>query len=109
MMRQLDFIWGPTGSVGYELASGAPAVTAASDFDLIVRAPDEVSRERARRLLVASASLPIRVDVQIETPNGAVALAEYAAGGAPIALRTVDGPRLVGDPWARENCESGTR
>lgn len=104
MMRALEFRWGPTGAVGYELASGIPAVTPASDIDLVLRAPHEVSRERARLLLAELASLLIRIDVQIETPFGAIALAEYCAEGAQIALRTVDGPRLVSDPWALETC-----
>jgi phosphoribosyl-dephospho-CoA transferase len=109
MMRALDFTWGPTGSVGYELATGIAAVTATSDIDLVVRAPHEVSRQRARLLLVELASLPIRIDVQIETPSGAIALAEYVAGGTQIAFRTVDGPRLVNDPWALETSTAPRR
>jgi hypothetical protein len=31
--------WGPGGSVGYELASGIPAVRADSDLDFILFAP----------------------------------------------------------------------
>jgi phosphoribosyl-dephospho-CoA transferase len=101
-MRALALTWGPAGSAGYELASGIPALTPASDIDLVVRVARTLSREIARSLLVETASLPIRIDVQIETPHGAVALAEYAAGSAPIVLRTLDGPRLVADPWTSE-------
>jgi phosphoribosyl-dephospho-CoA transferase len=46
--------------------------------------------------------LPVRVDVQIETPSGAIALAEYAANLARVALRTQFGPRLVENPWQEE-------
>src|SRR5258707_2019933 len=35
----LDMSWGPGGSVGYELASGIPAVRADSDLDFILFAP----------------------------------------------------------------------
>lgn len=35
----LDVIWGPGGSVGYELASGIPTVGADSDLDFILFAP----------------------------------------------------------------------
>ena len=51
-------------------------------------------------LLEALEPLPVRVDVQLEVPRGAVALAEYAAARGPLVLRTVDGARLVRDPWA---------
>jgi phosphoribosyl-dephospho-CoA transferase len=100
VMSALVLAWGPVGSVGYELASGIPAVSGASDIDVVLRAGEELSRKTARLLLVDLASLPLRVDVQIETPQGAVSLAEYASGTTQIALRTLDGPRLVEDPWA---------
>jgi len=41
----------------------------------------------------------IRTDAQIETPGGAVALAEYAVASGSVLVRTADGPRLVTDPW----------
>ena len=100
VMSALPLAWGPVGSVGFELASGVPAVTGASDIDLVLRPREQVSRKTARSLLVDLASFPLRVDVQLETPHGAVSLAEYASGTTQIALRTVDGPRLVADPWA---------
>lgn len=87
--------WGPTGSVGFELASGCATATATSDLDLAVwalRAPDI---EVARSLLGALASLAVRSDTLLETPHGALALAEYARGGPQVLLRTAAGPRLV--------------
>jgi phosphoribosyl-dephospho-CoA transferase len=98
-MYEFGLAWGPAGSIGYELASGSPAVTPASDIDLVVRAPKKVSRTVATLLLEAFAVFPIHVDVLLETPFGAVALAEHARGSAQIALRMIDGPRLVRDPW----------
>jgi phosphoribosyl-dephospho-CoA transferase len=47
-------------------------------------------------------SLPATVDVLLETPNGAVALAEYVSALRPILLRTTTGARLATDPWAPE-------
>ena len=43
--------------------------------------------------------LPVRIDVLLETPAGAVALAEYARGKSVVMLRSPQGPRLVADPW----------
>ncbi len=97
-MHVRDLAWGLVGSLGYELASGVAAVTAASDIDVIVRVPVEVSRELAASLSAELSALPMHIDVQLETPYGAMALAEYAAGGR-VALRTLGGPRLVDDPW----------
>lgn len=99
-MAALRLTWGPTGSVGFELATGVAAVTPASDLDVLARAPDPLPRDAARWLVEHLAALPCRVDVQLETPAGAVALAEYAAGPRRILARTPCGPRLVESPWA---------
>jgi phosphoribosyl-dephospho-CoA transferase len=92
--------WGVAGSVAFELASGCPAVTAASDLDLVVELDSSLSPPAAAALLGALTPLAVRVDVLLETPAGAVALAEYARGRAPYLVRTPDGPRLLDDPWA---------
>ena len=94
----LDLAWGPTGSVGFELATGAAVAGPASDLDVVLRAPEPWSRARARELTDDLARLPVRVDTQLDTPSGAVALTEYASG-ARVLLRTPDGPKLVNDPW----------
>jgi phosphoribosyl-dephospho-CoA transferase len=94
----LGLAWGPTGSVGFELATGAAVAGPASDLDVVVRAPKPWSRTRARELTDGLARLPVRVDTQLDTPSGTVALTEYARGGR-VLLRTPDGPRLVRDPW----------
>lgn len=92
--------WGPVGGVGFELATGVPCTTPASDLDVVIRAPAALDRSCARRLHGALAALPVRVDVQLEAPGGAVALAEYAGAARRVVLRTLDGPRLCADPWA---------
>jgi phosphoribosyl-dephospho-CoA transferase len=99
LMREHGLNWGPCGSVGFELASGVATVTAASDLDLTVETLKPLPLATAVALSAALAKLPVRLDVQLEGPHGAVALAEYAAGGRPLVLRTVEGPRLVDDPW----------
>ena len=106
--------WGPTGSVGFELASGLPTATTSSDLDLLVRAPQPLSWETAEALLTHLARAPVRIDVQTETPSGAIALAEYVRRGpdgqTTILVRTSDGPRLVCNPWksvSSERCTGG--
>jgi phosphoribosyl-dephospho-CoA transferase len=94
----LGLAWGPTGSVGFELATGVAVAGPASDLDVVVRAPEPWSLARTRELVDDLARLPVRVDTQLDTPTGAVALAEYARGGR-VLLRTPDGPKLVDDPW----------
>jgi phosphoribosyl-dephospho-CoA transferase len=89
--------WGPTGSVGFELATGIPTVTTESDLDLLVRVPPGASG--SLRLLAALhrelGSLAVRVDCQVETPSGAVALAELVGEASDVMARTAAGPRLV--------------
>jgi phosphoribosyl-dephospho-CoA transferase len=95
--------WGPTGSVGFELASGYPTVTQTSDLDLLMRAPEPLDRATAKTLFDALSQAALdhgtRIDVQIQTHDGAFTLAEYAHPGARVMLRCADGPKLVADPW----------
>jgi phosphoribosyl-dephospho-CoA transferase len=90
--------YGPTGSIGFELASGLPTATSASDLDLLIRVPERLPIPLAQEL-IAIFSGSCRVDAQLETPRGAVALTEYASGQRPLLLRQNDGPVLVDDPW----------
>ena len=99
LMRRQLLDWGPCGSVGFELASGIATATADSDLDLMVEARTPLTRAAAAQLQAALALLPVRADVLLEGPQGAVALGEYAAARRPLLLRTADGPRLVDDPW----------
>jgi phosphoribosyl-dephospho-CoA transferase len=98
LFASLGLVWGPTGSVGFELATGVAAAGTASDLDVVVRAPEPWSLENAREIADHLNRLPARVDAQLDAPIGAVTLAEYARGGR-VLLRTPDGPRLIHDPW----------
>lgn len=99
LMDPTGLTWGPVGGTGFELASGYPCLTQASDIDLVFRAPAPFPRDWADDLHAALSKLPIRIDVQVEVPAGAIALAEYASGARQIVLRSEKGPRLVVDPW----------
>ena len=99
-----SFAWGPAGSAGFELATGAPTVTATSDLDLLIRSPNHLSHDEAERLQAVldrhAAQTSARIDAQLETPAGGVALVEYASRKARVMARHASGPQLVADPWA---------
>ena len=96
--------WGPTGSVGFELATGIPVLHAASDLDLLLRVSTPFSRQQARELLAALDAAPCRIDLQLETPVGAVALREWAGASPRVLLKCAEGARLVPDPWQPLEC-----
>jgi phosphoribosyl-dephospho-CoA transferase len=100
--RDIELSWGPVGSVGFEMVSGTRAVRESSDLDIIVRAPAPLSNEAIRLIEYANTSLECPVDIQIETPFGSFASREYLNGGRHCMLRTIDGPRMVADPWHPE-------
>lgn len=91
--------YGPIGSIGFELASGYPMATFSSDLDLLIRVPERLSMPLAQELATIFSASPCRVDAKLETPRGAVALAEYASGQRPLLLRHDSGPVLIEDPW----------
>ncbi|QGZ64129.1 malonate decarboxylase holo-ACP synthase [Paraburkholderia acidisoli] len=98
-----DFMWGPTGSAGFELATGAATVGAASDLDVLIRAPHRLDRltveALSRALEQAASRANTRVDAQLETPAGGVALAELAAAKPRVLVRANRGAQLLADPW----------
>ena len=91
--------WGVTGAVGYELATGHPAAHARSDLDLLLRASEPIDRAQARALQTALAAAPARCDVQIETPVGGMALADWASTARQVLIKSDTGPFLCTDPW----------
>jgi phosphoribosyl-dephospho-CoA transferase len=98
LFAALGLAWGPTGSVGFELATGVAAASTDSDLDVVVRAPEPLPLGNAREIADYLNRLPVRVDAQLDAPVGAVTLADYVSGGR-ILLRTPDGPILIRDPW----------
>jgi phosphoribosyl-dephospho-CoA transferase len=87
--------WGPVGSVGFELASGYHTIKKTSDLDLIIRSEKMVSIELAQKLVTELAHVSVKMDVQIETKEGAISLFEYARDEGMFLMRTKSGPRLV--------------
>ena len=97
-LKGLD--WGPGGSAGFELASGRPTVTEASDLDIIIRAPEPFDRAFANSIRIQLEGVPTRVDVLIETPYCGFSLNEYAHSPSDkVLVRTDTGRILAADPW----------
>jgi phosphoribosyl-dephospho-CoA transferase len=97
----VDLPWGPTGSVGFELATGRPVTNQVSDLDIAIRARDRISREQARSLWELVVGLQTKVDVRVETAEYGFSLEEFACTSCPrILLRYPDGLILGDDPWS---------
>lgn len=99
LLDEAGLPWGPTGSVGFELASGLRTVSPTSDLDLLLRSTRLPARTTLMRLHVALRRLPARVDCQVETDDGAIALGELLSGAPDVLVRTPTGPRLIPAPW----------
>lgn len=93
--------WGVTGSTGYALATQRPTLHAASDLDLLIRAPQPLARDALQQWQSQTETLSCRVDTQVETPLGAFALNEWLREGR-VLLKTATGPRLTASPWSRD-------
>jgi phosphoribosyl-dephospho-CoA transferase len=94
--------WGPTGGVGFFLATGLPVLRPDSDLDLVVRAPQPLGSAQAMTLTEVQRQSACRIDIQIDTGHGAFALAEWAKNGGRVMLKTNDGPLLCANPWEPE-------
>ena len=94
---QAEVPWGPTGSVGFELATRSPTASPDSDLDLLVRTPDLTSAALSRLavLLDHFDRLDVHVDCQVETRTGAIALPELLSTSHDVLVKTRLGPRLV--------------
>lgn len=99
--RDLSLAWGPTGSVGFELATGCPVTTRRSDLDIAIRAETLISVERARWVWERATGLQTKLDIRVETPECGFSLEEYASSSSAILLRYSDGARFGNDPWAK--------
>lgn len=92
--ERFNLLWGPTGSVAYELATGYKAIKDTSDLDLVIRTSEKISVNEAQDLLNEIQSLAgCRLDIQLETPKGGVSLTEYSTSDQVLA-KTNKGPFL---------------
>ncbi|MBB5371293.1 MULTISPECIES: malonate decarboxylase holo-ACP synthase [unclassified Janthinobacterium] len=100
LLDATGWAWGPTGSVGFALASGLPVLRTDSDLDLVLRmsSPPDAVQADALRSIVASV-IHCRLDLQIDTGAGGFAYAEWAAGRPRVLLKTDHGPLLTASPW----------
>ncbi|EZH67423.1 hypothetical protein DH09_05700 [Bacillaceae bacterium JMAK1] len=90
--------WGPTGSVGFELATGTKVMREQSDFDILIQSEFfsvPVAKEYVKQLQAA----PMTVDPLIQTKSGWFSLKEYALGKG-VLFKTMTGLELRTDPWS---------
>ncbi|MDO7895846.1 malonate decarboxylase holo-ACP synthase [Pseudomonas citrulli] len=99
LLNAWGWTWGIGGSAGFELASGIEALHGRSDLDLILRTPQPLERQRARALLAELDDSVCQVDMQLQTPFGAVALREWAGPSRRVLLKDDVQARLVDNPW----------
>ncbi|CAG9297820.1 malonate decarboxylase holo-ACP synthase [Celerinatantimonas diazotrophica] len=92
--------WGVTGSCGYSLATGSIAMRAQSDLDLQVLAPTRPHADDFKLILKATKNLPVRVDIQLETPAGGVALNDWLQHSEQVLVKSNTGPYLSSNPWS---------
>ncbi|WP_406788684.1 malonate decarboxylase holo-ACP synthase [Clostridium neuense] len=98
IFEEYNLKWGICGSAGFELITKIPTVTENSDLDIMIKietADKLFSAASAKELCKKLFDIKVKIDIQIETPKGAVALTEYASETNPILIRTINGPKLI--------------
>ena len=100
LLDAAGWAWGPTGGVGFALASGLPVLRPDSDLDLVLRIglPPDAAQRDALRAIAASVT-GCRLDLQIDTGHAGFSYAEWAAARGRILLKTDRGPLLTASPW----------
>ncbi|MFM2484631.1 malonate decarboxylase holo-ACP synthase [Celerinatantimonas yamalensis] len=91
--------WGVTGSCAYSLASHEMVMRAESDLDLRIVTPTEPDLSQFSELLALIKTLKVRVDIQLETPAGGVALNEWIKRANQLLVKSAHGPFLSPNPW----------
>jgi phosphoribosyl-dephospho-CoA transferase len=99
ILDDCGWVWGVSGSAGFELASGFAALHEGSDLDLILRTPQALGRSQAQDLVKILEAAECLVDMQLQTPFGAVALREWAGSARRVLLKNASEACLVLDPW----------
>lgn len=99
IMKNFSGCWGYTGSFGFELATGIKTVTEQSDIDLLIRAEQPFTKMQAIELLENFQQVGLNVDIQLQLPQGGLALKEWAGNSGKVLLKRSDGAVLVENPW----------
>ena len=95
IMNDTGCEWGPTGSTGFELATGLPTIKESSDLDLIIEVPEILNVKTAKLLLDRIGDIStVRLDIQMNTALGGFSLKEYTSSPT-VLVKTALGPRLV--------------
>ena len=96
IVSPFGYKWGPTGSVGFELATGITVTTHASDLDMTVYVPANPDYEALIQLDQQLQRYPLRMDVQIEFGQmGAALLPDIVKFKSGFLLRTSSGPLIA--------------
>ena len=66
---------------------------------MILRTPQPLNRTQAQVLMTLLGTAECLVDMQLQTPNGAVALREWAGPSHRVLLKNAQVACLVSDPW----------
>ena len=99
IMKKFSGCWGYTGSFGFELATGIKTVTEQSDIDLLIRTEQPFAKKLAIELLENFQQPGLNVDIQLQLPQGGLALKEWAGNSGKVLLKRSDGAVLVENPW----------
>jgi phosphoribosyl-dephospho-CoA transferase len=99
LLDDIGLPWGPTGGVGFMLATGLPVLRVQSDLDLVLRAPSPLDHRQTMLLSRLMNRTTCRIDLQIDTGFGGFSFAEWLAGRDRVLLKTDAGPLLTHDPW----------
>ncbi len=99
IMKNFSGCWGYTGSFGFELATGIATVTAQSDIDLLIRTEQPFAKQQAIELLENFQQAGLNVDIQLQLPQGGLALKEWARNSGKVLLKRPDGAVLIENPW----------
>lgn len=99
IMKNFSGCWGYTGSFGFELATGIATVTAQSDIDLLIRTEQPFAKQQAIELLETFQQAGLNVDIQLQLPQGGLALKEWARNSGKVLLKRPHGAVLVENPW----------
>lgn len=99
LLNAIGLPWGPSGGVGFALASGLSVLRPDSDLDLLLRATAPLTPLQHEALRALQGVVACRLDIQIDTGHGGFALNEWLAAAPRLLLKTDHGPRLVRDPW----------